>query len=448
MSEQIEAPPALNDDEKHYIHSHPASYLLKALLCECNKDYIYWSKFKYKYKYKSLDKEDLTPRLLWGYLKEQRKAEGQIIDLHPRYKLHLFVTPQMQEQLNVLDQFLKNEGFIASVIPEKYKPGYLQRVQRAEAYSSSKIEGATTSRDKAEKILRNDILGGDRSQRMIYNNYVTMSLLLAECNADMTEDLLLQIHLSMVRGTLKHTADEGRFRTVEDEVYVEHQLTHEVVHMPPSATELSGFMSFFLALCNDWGRLAHIHPILKGIIIHFLMGYMHPFVDGNGRTARALFYWYMLRSGYSLLKYLSISQKIYESKSKYEKAYLQVEADGFDLGYFIQYHLDVLRSSIEDFKSNVQKKLKEQEPITSIQHIKDFNDRQINILYLFKESNSFELTEREVVQRFGVTLATAKSDLKGLVERGFLDEIAYNKVKRGYLKSSRFDELLEEGLSG
>lgn len=191
-----------------------------------------------------------------------------------------------------------------------------------------------------------------------------------------------------------------------------------------------------------------IHPILRGIIIHFLIGYMHPFVDGNGRTARALFFWYMLRSGYSLLEYLSISQVIYNGKSRYEEAYLKVETDDLDLGYFVQYHLKVLRRSIESFKSYAEQKLKEQESLTPLLRIGGLNERQMHILRLYQESDTLSLTGGEVVQRFGVTLATAKSDLKGLVERGFLDEIAYNKVKRGYLKSSRFDELLEEGLSG
>jgi len=152
----------------------------------------------------------------------------------------------------------------------------------------------------------------------------------------------------------------------------------------------------------------------------------------------------MLRSGYSLLEYLSISQIIYKGKSRYEEAYLKVETDDLDLGYFVQYHLRVLRLSIESFKSYAEQKLKEQEGLTPILRIGGLNERQMQILRLYQESESLVLTGREVEQRFGVSQPTAKSDLKGLVERGFLDEIAYNKVKRGYLKSTHFDELLDE----
>ena len=439
MSAQIEAPPALTAKEKLYILRHPADAQLEALLRECNARYAYWTDIKYRHK--ALE-EPLTPRLLWGYLKSQRRAAG--IAISPRYGLRLFVTVQMQGQLYELDQLLQADRFVAELIPPAHKRRYLMSALMEEAIRSSQIEGAATTRRVAKEMLRKNITPRDRSQRMILNNYRTMALLQEQRDAEMTEELLLQIHRSMVRGTLERTADEGRFRTAEDEVYVEHQLTHEVVHTPPPAPELADFMQLFLSLCNDREQPTFIHPILRGIIIHFLIGYMHPFVDGNGRTARALFYWYMLRSGYSLLEYLSISQVIYKGKSQYEEAYLKVETDDLDLGYFVQYHLRVLRLSIESFKSYAEQKLKEQECLTPILRIGGLNERQMQILRLYQESESLVLTGREVEQRFGVSQPTAKSDLKGLVERGFLDEIAYNKVKRGYLKSSHFDELLDE----
>ena len=443
MSTQIETPPVLTDEEQEYILQYPTDAYIDTLLSECNDRYAYWTEVKYKYK-KLIP--PLTPRLLWGILKGQRRAAG--ITLSPRYRLRLFVTPQMQGQLYELDQLLQADRFVAELIPPAHKRRYLLGALMEEAIRSSQIEGAATTRRVAKEMLRKNITPRDRSQRMILNNYRTMELLQEQRHAEMTEDLLLQIHRSMVRDTLEDAMDEGRFRTTEDEVYVEHQLTHEVVHLPPSATELPDFMHFFLALCNDQAQPTFIHPILRGIIIHFLIGYMHPFVDGNGRTARALFYWYMLRSGYSLLEYLSISQVIYKGKSQYEEAYLKVETDDLDLGYFVQYHLRVLRLSIESFKRYAQQKLKEQEDLTSILRIGGLNERQIQILRLYQESESLVLTGREVEQRFGVSQPTATSDLKGLVERGFLEEIAYNKVKRGYLKSPRFDELLEEGLAG
>ena len=58
-----------------------------------------------------------------------------------------------------------------------------------------------------------------------------------------------------------------------------------------------------------------------------MLAFIHPFVDGNGRTARSLVYWYMMKKGYWLTEYLSISRIIYRNKAQYEKAFLYTEAD-------------------------------------------------------------------------------------------------------------------------
>lgn len=110
------------------------------------------------------------------------------------------------------------------------------------------------------------------------------------------------------------------------------------VHIPPVYADIPGFI---LQLCsffngNEDGKF-FIHPIMRGIIIHFMLAYMHPFADGNGRTAREVFYWYMLKQGYWLTEYLSISRIISRSKKSYEKAFLYSEADGNDIGYFVSY---------------------------------------------------------------------------------------------------------------
>lgn len=175
-----------------------------------------------------------------------------------------------------------------------------------------------------------------------------------------------------------------------------------------------------------------------------MIAYMHPFVDGNGRTARALFYWSLIRSGYSLIEYISISERIYKSKRQYEEAFLQVEADELDLGYFAQYHLRILLGAIESFRAYATRKVEEMTQGTAMLRLGGLNERQASILQLYQQKADLALTGREVERRFGVTLATAKSDLKGLVERGFLQEIALNKIKKAYLRSNDFDRLVAE----
>src|SRR5205814_10028127 len=77
------------------------------------------------------------------------------------------------------------------------------------------------------------------------------------------------------------------------------------------------FSSAFLALFSTaihtlslHDALPIFHPMVRSMILHFWLAYDHPFVDGNGRTARALFYWSMLRNGYWMFEYITISKII------------------------------------------------------------------------------------------------------------------------------------------
>ena len=94
----------------------------------------------------------------------------------------------------------------------------------------------------------------------------------------------------------------------------------------------------------------------QSIILHFMIGYDHPFVDGNGRVARALFYWAMLRHGYPLAKFLSISKVLREAPARYARAYRFTETDGGDLTYFVDHQLDVIARSIEALGDYVTRK--------------------------------------------------------------------------------------------
>lgn len=174
------------------------------------------------------------------------------------------------------------------------------------------------------------------------------------------------------------------------------------------------------------------------------MGYYHPFADGNGRTARALFYWYMMRNNYWLVQYLSISRIIRGSKKAYEKAYLYAEHDSNDIGYFIQYHLDVLTKSFEELKKYLVWKRDEKKKSVRLLHLGNITPRQAETLNRFIENPDEVVTSVDIISRLGVSAGTAKSDLRDLTEKGYLKEIALNKRTKGYVRSEDFQNLINK----
>ena len=215
----------------------------------------------------------------------------------------------MQRMCHEFDMNFGGSWGSNSIIPAENKEQYLISSLMEEAISSSQMEGAATTRKVAKEMLRKSLSPQDKSQQMIFNNYQTIRFITQNIHTPLSSELLQQIHVLMTEKTLENPADAGAYRT-NDEVVVEDAITHEVVHTPPSYKDIPSFIEDLCIFFNESDSKVFIHPIIRGIIIHFMIAYMHPFVDGNGRTARALFYWYMLKSGYWLTEYLSISRVI------------------------------------------------------------------------------------------------------------------------------------------
>lgn len=152
----------------------------------------------------------------------------------------------------------------------------------------------------------------------------------------------------------------------------------------------------------------------------------------------------MLKQGYWLTEYLSISRVIAMSKKSYEKAYQYVEADDNDLGYFITYNLKVLDQAFKQLQNYIKKKQDEKMLANAFLQIGDINERQAQIIRMYMENPKEVLTVKDLQNKFMVTATTAKSDIIGLLNRGLLKEIAFNKVKRGYVKGEEYDNIVKD----
>ena len=112
-------------------------------------------------------------------------------------------------------------------------------------------------------------------------------------NEAITPDKILEIHRLITNGTLEKPEYEGNFRENNETAVYSHDGT--LLHKPVEYSEIPELIGELCDFANNEDK-DFIHPVIKGIIIHFLIGYIHPFNDGNGRTARALFYWYLLKT--------------------------------------------------------------------------------------------------------------------------------------------------------
>lgn len=158
-------------------------------------------------------------------------------------------------------------------------------------------------------------------------------------------------------------------------------------------------------------------------MLHFWVGYDHPFADGNGRVARALFYWAMLRHGYWLAQYLSISSILRRAPAQYARSYLHVETDNNDLTYFIIHQLRVIERAIDSLRDYLRRKAVEVREVESLlRGDMPLNHRQIAVVGNALRDTQQSLTIKAHARFQQVTIQSARTDLLGLEELGLFSK--------------------------
>lgn len=403
-------------------------------------EYLYWDKIKHKTFPKNISKEEF-----WLLVKTIRKAQSikSVIKDKGGDCFTWIKLPELEEFFHEMD--LNTGGSFFAVkenIDEKNKQKLIFRGVMEEAIASSQLEGASTTRKVAKQFLRQGRKPRNESEQMILNNYQTMQIIESDYkNKKMDLDLIFELHKMITKDTITEN-EQGKFRRDKDNIVVSDN-SNIIYHQPPKVSFIKNEMEKFIKFANDELSGQFIHPIIKAIMLHFWIGYLHPFTDGNGRLARLMFYWYLLKKDYWAFSYLPISKAIKKSPVQYGKAYVYSEQDDLDLTYFIDYNIRKIKSAISDFEKYLERKSKENLKMNKLSRIKyNLNERQIQLLqYLYGDRD--EKTSLNVhMNIYQVTKMTAIKDLRGLEKFGL---IVSEKQGRNvyYYAADEIEELFE-----
>jgi Fic family protein len=382
-----------------------------------NERYLHWEELKHR-------KLPLAPVIVWNLMKVSRELKAKSLEFGDWvFKYNLI--DEFQEKLHILDKSAAG-NLLSSLeaLPDNRRK-YIISSLMEEAIASSQIEGAATTREIAKRMLQENRKPKNKDEKMIVNNYATVKHIVDLKNEAITPEKILEIHRMITKGTLEKTEYEGNFRENNEIAVYSHDgtLLHKPVEYPEVPKLINELCDFANSKDEDF-----IHPVLKGIIIHFLVGYIHPFNDGNGRTARALFYWHLLKNDYWLFEYMAVSRVINNSKKQYRNAYLYTESDrtpndSGDLTYFIKYNLDCIQKALDDILEYLERKQKEQsQALKIITESGNLTLRQAEILKQFLKQPEKPITIKEIVTTYSVAYATARSDLFRLEELGYVEK--------------------------
>ena len=412
---------------EEFLQSASAEGLLKVSrsgVAENASDYIHWDRLRH------LDApEGFSHEEWWFATKWARQGLLRPLPLvDPAGRAFQYSAPDLvQRLLHYVDQRCSGEIATAEVVTadDQARQHYLVNSLMEEAIRSSQLEGATTSRRVAKDLLRSGREPTDRSERMILNNYRALQLM-REMGDHLTPEIVFDLHRVVTEGTLDDPDAAGRLqRTDEERVAVfDRNEPNRVLHRPPPAEQLPERLRALCDFANepeDGERF--VHPVVRAILLHFWLAYDHPFEDGNGRTARALFYWCMRTKGYWLVEYLSISRILADAPGKYAKAFLLTETDDRDTTYFIVYQLEVVRRAVAELHGYLNRKVEEIRDVETLLKAgaQDFNHRQLALLGHALRTTGHRYSFREHAASHGVTPETARNDLLPLVEKGLLE---------------------------
>lgn len=307
---------------------------------------------------------------------------------------------------------------------------YLLKSIVEEAITSSQLEGASTTRRVAKDMLLSGREPQDRSERMIANNYLALQYVRRHQLEPISVERVLELQSILVDGTISAEDGAGRFRRDDESIVVQDEVGN-ILHRPPPEAELQSRLETLCAFANGAETQEFLHPVIRAILVHFGLAYDHPFVDGNGRTARALFYWVMAREGFWLCEYVSISRILKKARAQYARAFLYTETDDNDATYFILYQLKVLTRAIGDLHLYLDRKATEMREVDDLlRHSHrlraELNTRQLDLLTHALKYPHGEYTIESHRRAHEIAYATARSDLFELSSRELLE-----KRKRG-----------------
>lgn len=379
----------------------------------------------------------LSSEQWWLAIKWARRPLYRELPLHDKTQqpFRVAITDSMLRRLHFLDREAAGsiQGLDRSEDIE-VRERYLTRSLVEEAMTSSQLEGASTTRQVAKEMLRTGRKPRDRGEQMIWNNYQAMQQLARWRERSLTPAVVFEMHRVLTADAIDDPSAAGRLRRADEPVeVVDHDGGH-VLHYPPPASELEQRLQMLCDFANSKGDDGpFIHPVVRAIVLHFQIGYDHPFVDGNGRTARALFYWSMLRSGYWLAEYLSISSALKKAPAQYSRAYLYTETDASDLGYFVSHQLGVIEKAIDGLRGYGARKSKERrqaeallKPGSRLGARLNHRQREVLLHALRHSGHVYRIAEHQRSQQ--VSYATARSDLLGLTTEGLMRQEKFSNA--------------------
>ncbi len=214
-------------------------------------------------------------------------------------------------------------------------------------HSSTWIEGNLLSLAQVRALSEGQDVHVEKKQKFEVSNCLTaMHWALKNKNKFVTEKDLLAVHARMIKGLLP-TSRSGRYRSVQNYIVDAH---NKVIFTPPAPAKVAGRMREFFMWLKDEDQ----HPIVRSAVFHHEFLTIHPFVDGNGRVARAISQWLLWEKGLDPLYTLGLDDFFAQNRARYYDMIQQTRDMDGDYTHWVEYVAEGLARSVETVQGRIK----------------------------------------------------------------------------------------------
>lgn len=328
------------------------------------------------------------------------------------------ITPKINK---VLVEIERVRGFLDAV---KLKDDWISDMQKKalilESHHSTHIEGTALNLEQAKSILEGKKLKGVNKddERELLNYKKAMDFISKYLGKDdpATEGLIRELHKILVKGVRGEEADPGSYRKVQN--YVVNSKTREVIYTPPPALEVPHLMKEFVSWINASKDLS---PVIIAGISQFQFVHIHPFLDGNGRTARLLSTLILYKTGYDFKRLFSISEYYDKDRPAYYKNIQSVRKNNMDMTVWLEYFVEGLQSQMADIQDRGKQIIKQDSQLQKIKKA-GLNSRQEKAVKFILQKGKISVNDYQKIA--SCIRRTAQRDLDDLVKREIVKAVA------------------------
>jgi len=313
---------------------------------------------------------------------------------------------------NNLTKIVTVKGFLdAAILSEDWISEMQNRALVLEAHHTTHIEGTQLTLEQSEQLLKGQTPANtnpdDARELVNYRDAFNLVADYLDNDSPVTEALIREIHKRLVKGVRGNSAAPGEYRKIQN--YVVNSKTGETVYTPPPVYEIQRMMQELVDYIN---RTRDVHPVFVSGIAQFQLVHIHPFLDGNGRSARLLSTLCLYRKGYDFKRLFTISEYYDRNRSDYYKAIQSVRENNTDMTGWLEYFTHALSEQMQEIKTKGEVVIRTD--VLGKRH--NLSERQQKAVQYVLQNG--ELTIKEFEELCGdVNRRTLQRELKDLVEK-------------------------------